>query len=68
MVLLCRRICIFAERGKDEYQKALLKPLYGSLEVRFVSIATLIRMKEAADRAQDRIDIEHLRMRQKDDG
>lgn len=46
----------------DEYNRALLKPLYDDIEVRFVSIPTLIRMKEAANRAQDRIDIEHLRM------
>ncbi len=32
--------------------------------MRFVSIPTLIRMKQAADRSQDRIDIEHLRMLQ----
>lgn len=44
----------------EEYAKALLKPLYGSIEVRFVSIPTLIRMKEAAGREQDRTDIEHL--------
>lgn len=36
--------------------------------VRFVSIPTLIRMKEAAGRPQDRIDIEHLRMRLGDNG
>ena len=48
----------------DEYNRALVKPLYGDIEVRFVSIPTLIRMKQAADRAQDRIDIEHLRMLQ----
>lgn len=47
----------------EEYPNALVKPLYGSIEVRFVSIPTLIRMKEAAGREQDRIDIEHLRMR-----
>lgn len=47
----------------DEYRNALVKPLYGKTPVRFVSIPTLIRMKEAADRPQDRIDIEHLRMR-----
>ncbi len=44
----------------EEYRRALIKPL-GSLEVRFVSIPTLIRMKEAADRPQDRIDVDHLR-------
>lgn len=52
----------------DEYSKALVKPLYGTIEVRFVSLATLIRMKEAAGREQDRVDIEHLRIRLSDDG
>ena len=51
----------------EEYARALMKPLYGSIEVRFVSIPTLIKMKEAAGREQDRIDIEHLRMRLEDD-
>ncbi len=46
----------------EEYAKALIKPLYGTIEVRFVSISTLITMKEAAGREQDRIDIDHLRM------
>lgn len=46
----------------EEYSNALVKPLYASINVRFVSIPTLIRMKEAAGREQDRIDIEHLRM------
>jgi hypothetical protein len=50
----------------EEYRRALLKPL-GPTPVRFVSIPTLIRMKETAGRPQDRIDIEHLRMRLKDD-
>jgi hypothetical protein len=48
---------------EDEYRNALMRPLHGTTPVRFVSIPTLIRMKEAADRPQDRIDIEHLRMR-----
>lgn len=52
---------------EDEYAKALIKPLYGTIDVRFVSIPTLIAMKEAAGREQDRIDIEHLRMRLEDD-
>jgi hypothetical protein len=52
---------------EEEYANALIKPLYGTLEVRFVSIPTLIKMKEAAGREQDRIDIEHLRMRLEDD-
>jgi len=34
--------------------------------VHFVTIPTLIRMKEVAGRPQDRIDIEHLRMRLED--
>ncbi|MCP9472578.1 MAG: hypothetical protein NNA30_07585 [Nitrospira sp.] len=52
---------------EDEYAKALIKPLYGTIDVRFVSIPTLIAMKEAAGREQDRIDIEHLRMRLEED-
>ena len=51
-----------------EYSRALIKPLYGSIEVRFVSISTLIQMKENTGRAQDQIDIEHLRMSLKADG
>jgi len=50
----------------EEFANALVKPLYGSIEVRFVSIPTLIRMKQAAGREQDRIDIEHLRIRLED--
>lgn len=45
----------------EEYARALSKPLYGELDVHFVSAPTLIRLKEAAGREQDRIDIEHLR-------
>jgi hypothetical protein len=52
----------------DEYRIALVKPLHGKIPVHFVSIPTLIRMKEAAGRPQDRIDIEHLRMRLEDNG
>jgi len=50
-----------------EYAEALIKPLYGTIDVRFVSIPTLIKMKQAAGREQDRIDIEHLHMRLEDD-
>ena len=50
----------------EEYRRALIKPLYGDIEVRFVSIPTLIRMKEVAGRAQDRIDIENLRLIQEE--
>ena len=47
---------------EEEYRKALVKPL-GRTDVRFVSIPTLIRMKQAAGRPQDEIDIEYLRKR-----
>lgn len=50
----------------QEHERALIKPL-GPTAVRFVTIPTLIRMKETAGRPQDRIDIEHLRMRLEDD-
>jgi len=43
-----------------EYARALVKPL-GPVSVRFVSIPCLIRMKEAAGRPQDKIDIDYLR-------
>lgn len=49
----------------EEYEHALVKPL-GSIAVRFVAIPALIRMKEEAGRPQDKIDIEHLRMRLED--
>jgi hypothetical protein len=58
-------IDVFVEEPFDfnvEYARALVKPL-GTVEVRFVSVPTLIRMKEAADRPHDRIDIEFLRKR-----
>jgi len=47
----------------QEYAEAVVKPLHDDLPVRFVTIPTLIRMKQLADRPQDRIDIEHLRLR-----
>jgi hypothetical protein len=52
---------------EEEYRRALTKAL-GRIEVKFVSIPALIRMKEAADRPQDRIDIGYLRMRLEDEG
>jgi hypothetical protein len=48
---------------EEEYERALVKPLHGALDVRFVSIRTLIHMKETAGRPQDLIDIEHLKIR-----
>lgn len=52
---------------EEEYERALVKPLYGTIPVRFVSIPALIRMKEAAGRPEDKIDVEYLRMRLEDD-
>jgi hypothetical protein len=51
----------------EEYRHAVIKPL-GPIPVRVVSIRSLIAMKEAAGRPQDRIDIDQLRMRLEDDG
>lgn len=51
----------------EEYRRATRKAL-GRMEVGFVSIPTLIRMKEAAGRPEDKIDIEYLRVRLKDSG
>ena len=51
----------------EEYARALVAPLHGELSIRFVSLATLIRMKEEANRPQDRADIEELRARNNND-
>lgn len=51
---------------EDEFQRALVKTMYGKTEVRFVSIPTLIAMKNLAGRPQDRIDIEQLQIRLND--
>lgn len=51
---------------EEEFNKALIKPLHGTLTVRFVSISTLIAMKSLANRPQDQIDIEHLRIKLND--
>lgn len=47
----------------EEYKRALVKPLHGSINVRFVSISTLIGMKVIAGRPHDLIDIENLKAR-----
>jgi hypothetical protein len=52
---------------EDEYERALIRPLHQSLPIRFVSLATLIRMKREADRPQDRADIEQLSLQRSDD-
>lgn len=48
-----------------EYALALVKP-FASIAVRFLSIPTLIQLKLTAGRLQDRIDVEYLQKRLKD--
>ncbi len=50
-----------------EYKNSLIKP-FGTSNVRFVSILTLIDMKTLANRPQDQLDIEQLRSIIKDNG
>ena len=50
----------------ETYEEAFKKPMKGVGEVRFVPIPVLIRM-ETANRPQDRIDVEHLKMISEDD-
>ena len=50
---------------EEEFTRSLVKSL-GSAAVHFVTIPTLIRMKEEAGRAQDKIDIDQLRLRLED--
>ena len=45
----------------EEYERALLKPLYGTVDVRFVSLPTLIKMKREVGRPEDLNDVEQLR-------
>ena len=52
---------------EQEFSASLKKPL-GNISVRFVSVPTLIRMKEAAGRTQDKLDIDELRMLYPDHG
>lgn len=52
----------------SEYERALVGRLASDIEARFVSIPTLIAMKEAADRPTDRIDIEQLRWMLEEEG
>jgi hypothetical protein len=51
----------------EEYARALVTPLHDKLSIRFVSLPTLIRMKEEAGRPRDRADIEQLRARKDND-
>lgn len=50
-----------------EYENCLKDELRAGLEVRFVTIPTLIQMKEIANRPKDIDDIWHLRMIQEDE-
>ncbi|OGQ93126.1 MAG: hypothetical protein A2284_05650 [Deltaproteobacteria bacterium RIFOXYA12_FULL_61_11] len=57
-------IDVFIEEPFDfstEYTRAMRGALLPGLEVPFVALETLIRMKEAADRPKDRDDVVHLR-------
>src|SRR5690606_11544636 len=53
---------------RREFDAALAGELLPGLPVRFVSIPTLIRMKEAAGRPRDQDDIQHLRWILEDEG
>jgi hypothetical protein len=46
---------------QEEFAAAMVGEVLSGLSVRFVSIPTLIRMKEAAGRPRDLDDIQHLR-------
>ncbi len=46
---------------EEEYERALLKPLYGTIPVRFVSLPTLLTMKRHAGRPEDIADVEQLK-------
>lgn len=50
----------------EEFGRSVVKPLNG-IEVRVVSLETLVKMKESVGRAQDRIDVENLKLRRKPD-
>lgn len=45
-----------------EYNGGLVKPLYQDLEIHFVSLQTLIKMKEQVGRPEDLIDVQHLKV------
>ncbi|HEY1661153.1 MAG TPA: hypothetical protein VGI03_01930 [Verrucomicrobiae bacterium] len=45
-----------------EYKAALVEKLSSTLQVRFVSLRTLIKLKTKANRAEDKIDIKNLKV------
>jgi hypothetical protein len=53
---------------EQEYERALAGEIAPGLPARFVSIPTLILMKEAAGRPRDLDDIQHLRWMLEDEG
>jgi hypothetical protein len=53
---------------EQEYERALAGEIAPGLPAYFVSIPTLIRMKEAAGRPRDLDDIQHLRWMLEDEG
>jgi len=58
------RIDLFVAEPFDfdrEYEQALVGDLFGGLQLRFVGIDTLIRMKETAGRAKDKEDVRQLK-------
>jgi hypothetical protein len=65
------RIDLFVHEPFDfdrEFDEALVGELLPGLQTRFVSLETLIRMKEAAGREKDREDVRQLRLLQEDTG
>ena len=54
--------------ARDYGEKDRVPFLFAGLLVRFVSIPTLIRMKEVAGRPRDLDDIQHLRWILEDEG
>lgn len=48
-----------------EYERALVKSLTDTLPVRFVSLRTIVQMKQAAGRPQDLADVDQLKLRLK---
>jgi len=66
---LATQLDVFVEEPFEfspEYNEAVIGELRPGLDVRFVSIPTLIRMKQVANRPKDIDDIQHLRWIQED--
>lgn len=50
-----------------EYEQSLIRGLAGGIEVRFISLTTLLQMKKEAGRPQDLLDLNQLNHLVKDD-